>query len=230
MHTNYQLFKEIEACLRHGHAAVWGVADMDFVRKHFAPEFDETDTGLKRAVVFSVRVLDEVIEQIEDRPTPLYFHHYRQLNFLLDRLGLEVAAILQKHGRRALPVPASQTTSREPMRGLLSHKKLAWAAGLGWIGRCNLLVTPQFGARTRLASVLTDALFQADAPLEADCGDCRECVRACPAGAINNSAADFDLPACEKLLGRFAKLPFIGQHICGVCVKACRGEAGKAAR
>ena len=220
------ILSEIERCLLRGHAALWGVADVGLVQQQLTPESDAAvPEGLNCAVVFAVRLLDEVLEGLEDRPTPLYFHHYRQVNFLLDRTGLEVATIIQEHGFRSLAVPATQSLSRNPMRGLLSHKILAWAAGLGWIGRNNLLVTPQFGARVRLASVLTDAPLESGRPAEGGCGECRACVEACPAGAIGSSAKDFDLPACEEMLGKFAGIPFVGQHICGVCVKACRGKS-----
>ena len=33
---------------------------------------------------------------------------------------------------------------------------VGWAAGLGHIGRCTLLVHPQYGAQMRYVSVLTD--------------------------------------------------------------------------
>jgi epoxyqueuosine reductase len=73
-------------------------------------------------------------------------------------------------------------------------------------------------------TVLTDAPLEAGKPLEGDCGDCRACVAACPAGAIHASSKDFDLSACKAKLDEFVRLQFIGQHICGVCVKACKGK------
>jgi epoxyqueuosine reductase QueG len=98
---------------------------------------------------------------------------------------------------------------------------LGWAAGLGWWGRNNLLVNPRFGSQFRLASVLTDAPLEADAPLDHDCGRCAACVNVCPAEAIKAKREDFRLDLCYAKLCEFTRIPFVGQHICGVCVKAC---------
>ena len=41
-------------------------------------------------IVLGVRLLDAVLEDIDDRPTELYLHHYRQANFFLDRIAFEL--------------------------------------------------------------------------------------------------------------------------------------------
>jgi epoxyqueuosine reductase QueG len=82
-------------------------------------------------------------------------------------------------------------------------------------------VNPRFGSRVRYVSVLTDAPLEPDSPLKRDCGTCVACVRVCPAHAIKARHEEFQLDACYQTLCEFARIPFVGQHICGVCVKAC---------
>lgn len=66
------------------------------------------------------------------------------------------------------------------------HAKAAAAlAGLGWIGKQTLCVTPTLGPRQRWVAVVTDAVLPWDEPFTDDlCGECELCVRACPTGAI----------------------------------------------
>jgi len=68
----------------------------------------------------------------------------------------------------------------------LSEKRLAVEAGLGWIGRQSLLVTPRFGTYVLLGELLlTDETDVCDAPFgESRCGSCRNCVDSCPSGAL----------------------------------------------
>lgn len=68
----------------------------------------------------------------------------------------------------------------------LCEKQLAVEAGLGWIGRQSLLITPQFGSFVLLGElVLCDDVDRYDAPFgDSRCGTCRACVEACPNGAI----------------------------------------------
>jgi epoxyqueuosine reductase QueG len=82
----------------------------------------------------------------------------------------------------------------------------------------------------RYVTVLTDAPLDADVPLETDCGSCMACVSRCPAGAIAEDKTCFDLGKCTAVLDGFVKLPYIGQHICGVCVKACSPESARRAQ
>ena len=119
---------------------------------------------------------------------------------------------------------SSQVIDWDDQLAHLSHKHVAVEAGLGWIGRNNLLVTPQYGARVRLGTVLTDMPLPAGAPLEEDCGECRACIEACPAGAIAEVQEDFDHVGCYEKIREMIKEVNIGQNVCGVCVKACRGK------
>ena len=64
-------------------------------------------------------------------------------------------------------------------------KAAATLAGLGWIGKQTLCITPQLGPHVRWACVVTDAVLPSDDPFTEDlCGDCELCVKACPTQAI----------------------------------------------
>ncbi len=69
----------------------------------------------------------------------------------------------------------------------LLEKQLAVEAGLGWIGRQSLLITPQFGSFVHIGVLLLDTEVDAfDSPLEhVGCGECHRCVDTCPNGAIS---------------------------------------------
>jgi epoxyqueuosine reductase QueG len=203
-----------------------GVADVSREGEALAGLPQNVSGSLSLAVVIAVRVSQAVLSTLEDGPNLLYFHHYRQVNAHLDRAATVISAEIERQGYSALPVPASQIVDWKKMSGQVSHKAMARLAGLGWHGRNNLLVTPQLGAQVRLATILTDFPLDPDHPLEADCGSCRCCVVVCPAKAIGETPAVFDLPACYEKLNEFRKTRHIQQHICGVCVKACSGPVG----
>ena len=199
-----------------------GIADVSAVRSEFRlPE--SLRNRFDRAISLGRQVLGAVLEDLGDHPTQLYFHHYRQLNFFLDRAAFDLAADIQASGYLALPVPASQVLDMENQTAHVSHKKIAVLAGLGHIGRNNLLVHPAFGSQIRLVTVLTNLPLEPDAPTGADCGSCRACLTACPAGSIKERPEEFDHRGCFEKLEEFRRRRFVSQHICGICVKACRG-------
>ena len=219
-----RLLSELEELARGQGVAAFGVADLEALKSDVPDLLARVPGEFSRAVVLGIRLEAVVLDDLSDHPTPLYTHHYRQVNYQLDRVALLVANRIQEAGFRALAVPASQIISRNPMVGHVSHKLLGWAAGLGYVGRCTLLVHPRHGAQMRYVSVLTDLLLPADAPHGGSCGECRACIPVCPAGAIHETREEFDLEACFQKLTEFTRLPFVGQHICGVCVKACKGQ------
>ena len=68
----------------------------------------------------------------------------------------------------------------------LAEKSYARRAGLGWIGRNSLLVTPDYGSMLLLGELVIDeSVDEYDTPKEyIGCGECRRCIDACPNGAI----------------------------------------------
>jgi epoxyqueuosine reductase QueG len=105
----------------------------------------------------------------------------------------------------------------------------AHLAGLGWIGKSCLLVTPEFGPRVRWATVLTDApLRPTGEPIAPRCGDCMECVRVCPVTAFTGRtfhaeeprAARYDAHKCDCYFQQMAA-EGADPAVCGLCLYVC---------
>ena len=214
----------IKTLCRQWGGALFGVADLQLLSKDQILLPPSLIDQLSFGISVGFHLSDIILEGIENQPTPLYFHHYQRSNILLDTIGLLVAAAIQDLGYQAMPIPASQLVDWKTQKGHLSHKHVARAAGLGWIGRNNLLVSKEFGSRIRLATILTDLPLEAHSPSKEECGACHDCLPTCPAGAIKEKPEDFDHLRCYEQLRAFAKTLHFSHNICGVCVKACRGR------
>ena len=114
---------------------------------------------------------------------------------------------------------------------ILPHKTVATRAGIGWIGKCALLVTGGFGSSIRLSSILTDAPLETDLPInKSKCGDCMVCADACPGRAVSGRPWEvglyrdefFDPVKCRKTARERSKQGFGGEiTICGKCIEVC---------
>ncbi len=76
-------------------------------------------------------------------------------------------------------------------------KDSAHLAGLGVIGKNNLLVTPEFGTRVRLRGMFIEAELKPTGPMDFDpCSGCdRPCHRACPRDAFRSGV--FERALCK---------------------------------
>jgi len=224
--SEQQNTEKIKTLCRQQGGSLFGVADPRSFKKEEILLPPSLVNRLPYGISVGFHLSNAILEEIENQPTPLYFHHYQRVNILLDTIGLIVSSAIQDLGYQAMPIPASQIVDWKTQKGALSHKHVARAAGLGWIGRNNLLVNEQFGSRIRLVTILTDLPLTIDSPSTKDCGSCHNCLSVCPAGAIRERQEDFDHLRCYEQLRTFAKTLHFSHNICGVCVKACKGFKG----
>lgn len=97
----------------------------------------------------------------------------------------KVSSFLASEGFRAV-CPSPQGHSKRTLMPKLQFKPIALAAGLGWMGRNNLVIHPELGPRIVIGVLLTDALLEAPKKhvLKPLCGDCDLCLHVCPIGAL----------------------------------------------
>ncbi len=209
-----------------------GVTEVGY--SHLEGLLPERLAGLPFGLTLLFKLSDAVVDEIllPDPPAPSYpyFQHYRTVNAFLDAQALYAAAMLERMGARAFPVAASQSVpDAGEYAGLFPHKTAAVRAGLGWIGKSALFVSPKYGPRVRLATVLTDYPLPSAPPVELPgCGSCSACVMACPACAIKGAPAEgnftrsdlFDPAACSTHMKRAYQ--HIGRGaVCGICMAVC---------
>ncbi|MDD5128631.1 MAG: reductive dehalogenase domain-containing protein [Candidatus Omnitrophica bacterium] len=202
---------------------LFGVADIRNIKNEFliAPK---VLAKLDRAVCLGLRISQAALAEIEQAPTRMYFHHYRMVNMFLDQVALRVGNYIQKMGYLSLGIPTSQIIDWEKMSAHASHRKLGVLAGLGWIGRNNLLVNKELGSQFRLVTILTDMPLEPDQPVKEDCGLCRLCVKICPAQAIKDDPSKFEHTKCFEKLREFQKQRQVDSYVCGICVNVCKGK------
>jgi len=116
----------------------------------------------------------------------------------------------------------------------VAERALAQRAGLGWISKHHGLIHPTLGGQLLLGELITTLELPADAPFEKNlCGDCDNCLRACPTGALSETG-NFDGRKCISYLTIEEKgdIPQgltvkIGNRLfgCDECVSACPYQA-----
>jgi epoxyqueuosine reductase len=102
-------------------------------------------------------------------PRYTWFDAYADLREKLDELGRRLGG-----GYRVL-VDANQHVDREA----------AARSGVGFYGKNTLLITRRHGSWVVLGTLVTDVELEPTPPLDADCGECRLCIDACPTGALD---------------------------------------------
>ena len=118
------------------------------------------------------------------------------------------------------------------LRMNFSHKMAATRAGLGWIGKTDLLVAEKFGPRIRLATVLTNYRFDnLGIPItESRCGKCNICVEECPAQAANGKLWKvfldrdefYDAFKCRDMCRKMSMERLDKKiSLCGICICVC---------
>ncbi len=81
------------------------------------------------------------------------------------------------------------------------ERDLAYSAGIGFIGKNNMLIVPGIGSYIFLAEIFTSSYipFPEQKPMLSQCGSCDKCVKACPTGALI-AAYNFDARNCLSYL------------------------------
>ena len=214
-------------------ADFFGVADLSDAHDAILDQGGAGIAKYPRAISMGISLFDDVVDRLPQRLEGAvaidYRHHcYDVINQRLDNITSRLSSILQGDGYRVFPIPASKRVDDEKISGIFSHKMAAHLAGLGWIGKSCLLVTPENGTRVRWATVLTDApLNVTGEPMSEQCGTCNQCVEICPVKAFTGEPyrtgepreTRYDASKCDRY---FDWLEEKGKlSVCGMCLYIC---------
>jgi epoxyqueuosine reductase QueG len=239
--TTDSLRAELERFARSQGIDLFGVADLAPARDFIARQGGNFLGSFPRAISLGIHTSNTVVDQLPHRDDPrqhlTIFYSYRahseRVGQVLEETSRKLVALLEEAGYSAFPAFRGEL-SEEELIGSLSQKLPAHLAGMGWIGKNCLLVTPQFGPRLRLASVLTDAPLAPGSPAVDRCADCTACVEVCPPKAIRGvpfrdsepREARFRAQVCRDYC--HSQLRRLGVknlsapgHVCGLCLYIC---------
>jgi epoxyqueuosine reductase len=188
--------------------------------------------GFPVAISLGLKYEERIVENLlQDEES--FHRHMNALNDRIEEIIRLAEGCLSDWGYPfktiRLPSPIKDNQGLRELR-IFPHKTAATRSGLGWIGKNALLITPKYGPRIRLGTILTKAAFQAAKPIErSGCGACSLCAEACIYGAIHNVTWKpgiereklVDIYLCNQKRMNF--VPKLGRkHSCGYCIRACK--------
>ena len=212
------LQKEIETLFLEYPDAVFGFADISY-----SPYAQDYKSALVIAVPYGKQLTPETYSE-QDFEDSIQIAKVR-----MEEILAKAEELLNARDTAYYVPPLAQNNETE-LLAPCSFKYAATRAGLGWIGKNDVVITRQYGPRVRLAVVLINAPFKYGQPVvESRCPeDCRKCVDICPSKALKNVRWDpeklraeiIDYHRCNRM--RSAFIPKLGRKsACGMCFAAC---------
>ena len=126
----------------------------------------------------------------------------------LTMMGYTIAKYLRRHGWKSLHLPACKQNPRFRTAPFY-HLPAMYLAGLGTLGLNCSIITPEFGPRVFVTSIVTDCPLPPGQPMNEElCTSCGICVKNCPIQALD---------------GEGGKNPFAcaSYGCCATCIAIC---------
>ncbi len=168
------------------------------------------------AIVLAMEMDWDKIETAPSRPAMvMIMRTYNTLGIAANK----ITEFLRENGYSA--------QSGHPLGGMSLYTPLAVRAGLGWVGRNGLLITPEFGPRVRIAAVYTSienlpfAENNEHSWISGYCSSCGLCIRKCPPAAIQDEAITHDSGRVTFVTLDKCFTYFTDNFGCSICIKVC---------
>ncbi|MEP0074113.1 MAG: tRNA epoxyqueuosine(34) reductase QueG [Marinomonas sp.] len=160
-------------------------AGMDYLANHgdmrFHPE--QLHPGTRRVISLRMHYLPQSVETVERLKTKdkayvaryaLGRDYHKLIRKRLTQLAKKIEQRVGDHGYRAFVDSAP-----------ILERQIAEQAGMGWIGKNTLLLTPKAGSWFLLGEVFTNLPLPIDPPTDTrHCGSCTACLTQCPTDAF----------------------------------------------
>ncbi len=175
-------------------ADVCGIANID--RFTHAPSgFHPRDlySDCKSVIVFA-KPLPKGLASVN--PRIMYIKATDSILNELDRISNIACLEIERLGGIAVPLPSDSPydywdSERMEGRGILSMRHAAQLAGIGSMGKNNLIINHQYGNMINIGAVLTNLDLQSDPLAPEFCiPNCRLCLDNCPQQALNGQTVN----------------------------------------
>lgn len=153
----------------------------------------------------------------------------RDAKIVLEEILAQLKEVLDGHKVKYY-IPPTVQNDEEELAAPFSFKYAAVNAGLGWIGKNDVVITEKYGPRVRLSAILIDHPFTyGQRIIRSKCPDsCRKCVEACPYDALHDVKWEIEALRNDiidyKLCNQKRSL-YLEKHgrknACGLCMAAC---------
>lgn len=205
-------------------AKLVGIADANLF--DHAPKGHKPTDILQDAKAVIVIAIPQPKAIISDALTTEYTRCIFTTEIKLELAAFNIANFLDEKGYKAIPIPVRMDLmmDKENLMGDLSHKHAAVLAGLGQIGKNSLLITPEYGNRVYLSSIVTNAPLIPDKPFDKElCSEnCFKCVKACPIQAISKNGKVNKAKCYAYCKTERDKYPLTqGVYSCRICRQVC---------
>lgn len=183
--------------------------------------FQEFGILFDNAIVLAMEMSQEKIDLAPSQATfKMVFDTYDSLGIAANK----IAAFLREHGYAA--------QADHPLGGTALYPPLAQSAGIGYVGKHGLLITPKFGSRIRLAAVYTSIQNLPDSKennhswIDEYCKMCGLCIKQCPPQAILEETIMHETGIKTDIIQRDCFEYFVVNYGCSVCIKVCPFSEG----
>ncbi len=169
--------------------------EMGYMENYFDKRVDPTKLvpGARSVISLTYNYYSEKKQNDQDAPKISMYAYGRdyhkvlkkKLKHFLNRIQEEIGEV---HGRCF--VDSAPVLERD------------WArrAGVGWVGKNTMVISPKAGSYFFLAEIISDLELAYDSPLKDYCGTCTRCIDACPTEAIAENGYWMDGSKCISYL------------------------------